>query len=447
MLTQESARQITERIFLYSRADQTEAIINNATQSLTRYANNVITQNVHENELIDITIRVIKNGRTAQVSFNQTDDDSLKRALQEALILAKNQKKDPQTLPLVTRQSYEELNTYVERTTQVSPRERSETIKDAVRECAQHSLNASGIFANRANVIVIANSKKLFNYHRITEAEFTMTAIGPNSTGWAGEVNKDVSALNPLRIAQQAADKALKSKDPVSLPAGQYTVILEPAAVVEFLMFMAFNGFGAQIYQEGRSFISGKLGKKVFGDNISIMDDVYHPQNVGLPFDFEGLARQKVLLIDKGVVKNLVYDRLTAKRDKKNSTGHALPQPNAHGPLPINLVMMPGNSSLQEMIASTPKGVLVTEFHYTNLIDPMKLTLTGMTRNGTFLIENGAITRGLKNMRFTDSVIKALSNVELISKETKLDKGFFAGGFIAPALKINGFNFSSETKF
>ncbi|MBI4713307.1 MAG: hypothetical protein HY762_08430 [Planctomycetes bacterium] len=212
---------------------------------------------------------------------------------------------------------------------------------------------------------------------------------------------------------------------------------------------MAFRGFGALGYQEGRSFLSGKLGSRVMGGNISITDDVYHPLIQGMPFDFEGMPRQKVTLIDKGVARNVVYDRLTAKKDRRtHSTGHGLPQPNPQGPLPTSLILQPGDSSIAEMIASTKKGLLISEFHYTNLVEPMKMVLTGMTRNGLYLIENGIITRGVKNMRFTESVLRALSNVELISRETELHKGFFGGGgFIVPTLKINNFNFSSETKF
>ena len=447
MLNPEAAQQIVKKIMLYSQADQTEVIIQNYSKSLTRYANNVITQNVHENEIMEVTIRVIKDGKTARMTTTQVDDDSLKKVLRQAMVLLKNQKKDPKILSLASKQKYQPLDTYVERTAKFSPLKRAQAIRNAVVECTQNNLKGSGIFSNSNTVLAIANSKKLFNYHRATEANFTLTAIGPDSNGWAGETNKDVDRIDTREIAKRAIEKALKSKDPVSLPAGQYTVILEPAAAVEFLLFMAFQGFGALLYQEGRSFLSGKLGKKLMGDNISIVDDVYHPQNLGMPFDFEGLPRQKVSLIENGVAKRVVYDRLTAKKAKKQSTGHALPQPNTHGPLPTNLILMPGDSSLKEMIASTKKGVLVTEFHYTNIIDPMKMTLTGMTRNGTFLIENGTISRGIKNMRFTESVLKALSNVELLSKDLKLCNSFFGGGFVTPSLKINNFNFSSGTKF
>jgi predicted Zn-dependent protease len=211
---------------------------------------------------------------------------------------------------------------------------------------------------------------------------------------------------------------------------------------------MAVHGFGALAYQEGRSFLSGKLGKKFMGENINISDDIYHPMVRGMPFDFEGMPKKKVSLIEKGVARGVVYDRLTAKKGKTHSTGHGLPQPNSHGPLPGALILHPADSSVAEMIASTKKGLLVSEFHYTNVLDPLKLIITGMTRNGVYLIENGVITKSVKNMRFTESVLAALSNVELISRDAELQKGIFGGGgFVAPALKINNFNFSSETKF
>lgn len=447
MLTRKEAQKITDKIIRFSRADQTEVIILNNNESLTRYANNVITQNVHKSEEVTLMLRVIKGGRTARVTTNRLDNKSLQKVVDTALELARHQQRDPKLLGLTSKQSYIPLDTYVERTAQFSPRERANAIHTAITECQQNNLQGSGIFSNSAGIVVIANSRGLFGYHQMSETEFTLTAISSDSSGWAAKADKDVDTINTREIARQAIEKALKGQNPKGIPAGQYTVILEAAASAQLLAHMAFATFGALQYQEGRSFLSGKIGRKIAGNNITIIDDVYHPQSMGMPFDFEGMPRRKVALINKGTARGVVYDRETARKEGRQSTGHALPQPNPHGPISANLVIMPGDSSLNDMITSTNKGILITEFHYTNVLDPMKMTLTGLTRNGTFLIENGRITQGIKNMRFTESVIKAFSNVALISRETRFSKGFFGGGFVTPALKINRFNFSSGTKF
>jgi len=444
-VTHNEARKITDKIIHYFKPGQVEVIMDNSSSSLTRYADNIITQNVSENNLLNVIVRVINNGRVARVMLNQTDDKSLKRASRNCRYFVKAQGAE---LGLLGKQKYASVDAYNKQTANITPTERAAVIKEAVLEARHNSMNISGIFSNDDSSLTIANSKGLFAHYASTSAEFTCTALTPDSSGKATKTARDYTWIKPAQIAKTAIDKAVKSKNPIDIKAGTYTVILEPAAAVELLFFLAFRGFGALAYQEGRSFLSGKLGKKIMGNNISIIENAYHPDILGMPFDFEGMPRKKVALVDKGAACNVVHDRLTAKKAKCASTGHALPQPNAFGPLPTNLVFLPGNSSIEEMIGSTEKGILVSEFHYTNILDPMKMTITGMTRNGTFLIENGVITKGIKNMRFTDSILNMLSNVELISKATELRSGFFGGsGFITPALKIRNFNFSSETKF
>ncbi|MBI5779621.1 MAG: TldD/PmbA family protein [Planctomycetes bacterium] len=438
-------RKIIDKIIHYFKPGQVEVIMDNSSSALTRYADNIITQNVSENNLLGVIVRVINNGKVARVMLNQVNDASLKRAARNCRYFVTAQGTE---FGLLGKQEYTPVNAHNQQTADITPTERAIGIKEAVLEASHNSLNISGIFSNDASALTIANSKGLFAHYASTSAEFTCTAMTPDSSGKATKTSRFYTRIKPAQIAKLAIDKAVKSKNPVDIKAGAYTVILEPAAAVELLFFLAFRGFGALSYQEGRSFLAGKLGKKIMGNNISIVENAYHPDILGMPFDFEGMPRKKVVLVDKGVACNVVHDRLTAKKAKCASTGHALPQPNASGPIPTNLVFLPGNSSLEEMISSTDRGILVSEFHYTNVLDPMKMTITGMTRNGTFLIENGVITKGVKNMRFTDSVLNMLSNVELISRQTELRSGFFGGsGFVTPALKIGNFNFSSETKF
>ncbi len=451
MLTQEQAKKIARKIFSYAKAGggnrQAEVFINEHTNALTRFANNVITQNVHTDQLISVTLRVIHNGKTARVSTNQLDDKSLKSLVERAFELAQHQKKDPKMLGLTTPQKYQPIDKYSEYTASLSPQDRLAAVRVAVDKCASENLLGSGTFTNSSGVFILANSKGLFAFHKGSSAQFALTVINGDATGWASDVSYDAKQIDLPAITQIAIDKAVKGSDLADIPSGRYTVILEPAATGGLLGLMAGIGFGALRYHEGRSFLSGKLGKKIMSDKITIVDDAYHSLSQGMPFDFEGVPKKKIVLIDQGVARNIVYDRETAKKAKTQSTGHALPQPNAIGPVPTNMIMQPGKNSLSEMIKSTKRGILVTQFHYTNVLEPMKLLLTGLTRNGTFLIENGNITKGVKNMRFTESVVNAFSNVEMISKDLKCQHAFFGGGFVTPALKIKDFNFSSKTGF
>jgi predicted Zn-dependent protease len=208
-------------------------------------------------------------------------------------------------------------------------------------------------------------------------------------------------------------------------------------------------GMGSLAMQEGRSFMSGRMGEKITGSNITIWDDGFDPRGVVFPFDYEGVPKQKVMLIEEGVARGVVYDSATAQLEPgRASTGHGLPAPNTMGPIPINLLMKPGSATKEEMIASTEKGIWVTRFHYVNPVHPVKAILTGMTRDGTFLIENGKITRPLKNLRFTQSILEAFANAEMMSKDLKMIMmGFGNFATCAPAAKINGFTFTGATEF
>jgi PmbA protein len=444
MISQEEAKQLVHKIFTYARAGKTgrtaEVIIYNGSESLTRFANNVITQNVHADEMLSINLRLMHQGKSARASTNQVTDQALKSLVAKAQTLLEAQQKEPVT-SLTPPQKYRTLESYNATTASLSPEDRLKAVKQAIDECNQYKFMGSGIYTNSSNLMVLANSTGLLAYHPMTEAEFTLTIIGQDTTGWAGAASHNAQTIDIHSLTSKAIRNAQQGAQPIAIPPGHYTVILEPDATAGLLPFMTM-GFGALQYQEGRSFLKGRMGQKIASEQITLSDDAYHPLSPGIPFDFEGMPKQTVALIDKGIVRNLVYDRATAKKDKTQSTGHGLPQPNAIGPIPRNLVLQAGKSSLNEMIASTEKGILVTQFHYTSIVEPMKLLITGLTRNGTFLIEKGRITKGIKNMRFTESVLNALSNVVMVSRELK-----YAEGMVAPALKIDNFNFSSETGF
>jgi predicted Zn-dependent protease len=312
-----------------------------------------------------------------------------------------------------------------------------------------NNLVASGAFSTGTEEMMVANSLGISAYHGGTMATVMTVVMSENSSGYAADCAQDVENLDLSEIGRIAVDKAIRSKNPSSIDPGAYTVILEEDAVGTMMFYLGYLGFSALAVQEKRSFMSGRIGEKVTGDNISIWDDGFDPRGVRLPFDFEGVPKQKVMLIENGIARNAVYDSATAAREPgKTSTGHGLPAPNTMGPLPINLIMQPGSASKEEMIASTKKGIWVTRFHYVNPVHPVKAILTGMTRDGTFLIENGKITRPLKNLRFTQSILEAFANAEMLGKELKVIKmGFGNFASCAPAAKINNFTFTGTTEF
>lgn len=446
MISEETFEHIAERIFGFSNADETEVILSATDGAITRFSNNVITQNVAQKNSV-VTIRAITGKRAGRATTNKFDDDSLKAIVDAAQRMARCQKRDLELLPLIGSQSYRPVQTHVGETALMGPKERAVCIAFLAEGCRRKKFQAAGIFSNGEEAVGLANSKGVFAFQKLTGATFSATVTAGDGSGWAEGTDKDVNQIDVPRLSKTALEKAEKSQGPRDIKPGDYTVVLEPAAVAEFLLFMAWEAFGGLNFVEGRSCFSDRFGEKLFDEKITIVDDAYNPLNPGLAFDFEGLPRQPVVLVEKGTARGVVHDRITGQKAGMDSTGHALPQPNTMGPIPLNLVLSAGTSSLEEMIASTDKGILVTHFHYTNVIDPKKMVLTGMTRDGTFWIKHGEIAYPLKNLRFTESVLKALGRVELISRERVFTSAFFGGGFVVPAMKISQFTFSSTTEF
>ncbi|MBM4044152.1 MAG: TldD/PmbA family protein [Planctomycetes bacterium] len=450
MLTPSEARRICDKVLRFAGRTTVEVLLSDRSKALTRFANNVIHQNVAQAD-VTVTVRALLGkstcpSRVGRAETNKLDDASLRHAIETSIATARVQEADPDLLPLAGPQRYGAVESYVKATAALGPQGRADAVAEGVRLCASKRLKAAGIFANDSGSITLSNSNGLFAFQPLTFAQFSITAMATDSSGWAEQSSRDVAQIDPCRLAQTAVEKALSSRWPKPLSAGEYDVVLEPAAVADLLGFFS-DSFNAQRVQERASFVTGKLGQRVLGPNITLTDDAYHPLSKGLPFDFEGVPRQRVVLVENGVVRNLVHDRKTARKARCQSTGHALPQPTTRGPVPMNLVLAPGDSSLNDMIRQTRRGVLVTHFHYTNFIDRMKLIITGMTRDGTFLIENGKAAAPIRNMRFTESLLKAFSNVALISRDAVFAGGFWGQGFVAPALKIRAFAFTSGTRF
>ncbi|HDQ72129.1 MAG TPA: TldD/PmbA family protein [Chloroflexi bacterium] len=452
MLGKDRLDAIAEYVLALSSADQREVLVWSNDRHLTRFAVNTIHQNVSETNAT-VRVRVVcgqaPHAKIGVASGNDLSEEGLKKIVEAAETVARFQQENPDFNTLPEPQPVQEAHAYVEATAAYTPEERAQGVRAICTLSREHDLEAAGAFSTMVEKLLVANSLGVSAYRCNTVAHLTSVVMGPDSSGYGAATAMDVSQIDPQAVGQAAVDKALRSREPADMEPGAYTVILEPAAVADMLFTLGYLGLGALAMQEGRSFMCGRLGEQITGENITIWDDGLDPRGLVIPFDFEGVPKQRVSLIENGVARGVVYDSFTAGREEgKSSTGHSLPAPNTFGPLPVNLFMAPGQASRDEMLASTERGIWVTRFHYTNPVHPVKTVLTGMTRDGTFLIENGQITRPLKNLRFTQSILEALAHVEMLSSELTLIKSGW-GNFAecVPAAKINGFQFTGTTEF
>ncbi|MHB8412489.1 MAG: TldD/PmbA family protein [Candidatus Acidiferrales bacterium] len=437
-------RRIAEKIFKLSEAEETEVDINAVTSALTRFANNTIHQNVAEQGLT-ISVRAVVDGRTARASTNKTDDESLRRVTSAALDLAQVQPRNRELLPMLGPQKLTKVDRFVEGTAAATPADRARAVTSVCQMADKNKQTTAGIFSTGLAEIALANSRGLFEYYDDTRAEFSVTILEKDSSGWAKATSARIGDIDPEALAQRASEKSAGSRAPREIPAGHYTTILEPAAVLDLVGFL-FYDFAATCVADQRSCLTGRMGKKLFGENISIWDDVYHPLQLGAPFDGEGVPRKKVALVERGVPVNLVYSRAAAKKANTKPTGHGFSLPSEDGEAPFNLVFAGGNASTDEMIRSTERGLLVTRLWYIREVDPYQKILTGMTRDGTFLVENGRVTGAVRNFRFNQSIIEMLSNVEMLGPAVRAS-GEESFDMVVPAMKVRDFHFSEVTKF
>ena len=448
MLGEARLREIAEGVLRHATADQTEVLVTSGETDLTRFAVNTIHQNVTEKD-VSVRIRVINKKRTGVASGNDMSDAGLARLVQMAESAASFQKENPEFTSLPEPLPITPADAFVDATAEHTPEARADGVNQILALARENGLEAAGAFSTEENELFIANSLGVRAYHAGTQANVRTVIMGEDSSGYGGQTSMDVETLDPEAVGATAVDKALRSANPTSIEPGEYTVILEEEAVANMAGFLGFMGLGALATQEKRSFMTGKLGEKITGESITLWDDGHDLSGMPLPFDFEGVPKQRVTMIEKGVAKRVVYDSFTAGREEgASSTGHALPAPNTFGPVPVNLFMATGAATKEEMLAATERGIWVTRFHYTNPLHPVKTILTGMTRDGTFLIENGKISRPLKNLRFTQSILEAFANADMLGSTAKVVKSMY-GSFAtsAPAARIHGFRFTGTTEF
>jgi PmbA protein len=448
MLGSEKLKQLADAALEHSKAEQTEIVLRVIDSALSRFANNTIHQNVFESDAT-LRVRVIIGKRTGVAESNDITAEGVKRTVETARAIAQLQPENAQNSPLPAPLSAPQVNGFVQRTADCTPETRARTIGQICRKAASSKLIAAGAFRTDAYELAVANSLGTFNYHSGTVADLHAAIMNEagSASGFASSISPDIREINGDYVAATAIDKAQRSQNPIALAPGEYTVILEPEAVAGMLQYLAFNTFNALAVQEERSFVRRLRGELAFSPLITLYDDGISSDGFPLPFDYEGVPRQRVSFIEQGVVRDVVYDTFTARRDNVQSTGHSLPAPNLEGPLPANLFLAPGTSSRDELIASVQRGILVTRFWYTRVVHPLHVMMTGLTRDGTFLIENGQLSLPVKNLRFTTSYIDALKQTRGVGTETKLIREEALGmNFRVPALAIDGFTFTGVTQ-
>jgi predicted Zn-dependent protease len=433
MRSEAEVRELLDRARKRTGADEAFLRYAEAESATTRFANNAITQNTATRDAnLSLTVTFGRKKGTSRVNaFGDADIGRLVKTAEEAARLSRD---DPEYMPPLPPTDFPKIDAWFEGTAGADPVRRAGMAERIVAPGAARNARVAGIVVNRSDVSAIANSKGLFGWHRSTGSRASATATLGDSTGWADAVARDIGRLDPDAVGRIAVEKAEASRTPVELPPGRYTVVLEPAAVAGFVDAM-FDKMGARETEEGTTFLSGREKERILGENISIRTDPFHPDHLGAPFEGEGIPAKRIDWVERGVFRNLVYDRFTAAKHGVEPT-----------PAARWIVIEGGTETLEGLIAGVDRGLLVTRFWYIRDVDPMSVLITGMTRDGLFLIEKGKLAGGVKNFRFNESVVRALANVEAMSAPVSA-RDSETDAMVVPAMRIRDFHMASATLF
>lgn len=425
---------------------QGEATVVERQGALTRFAGSHIHQNVAEKDAT-LRVRVRRDGRTGVAVTNRLGRAGQEEVVARAAAVAARAapESDPPPLAEPDGDAVDSQLGWEQNTAQAEPAARAAGARAVIDAALAAGLTASGAFSTEAQQLTVANTNGLVAAHGVTQAKLLTVMNGPGGeTGYAQSVSTDASAINADAIGKEAAERASRAAGPGDLAPGEYPVVLGEYAVAEILEYLAFMAFSGLAIAEGRACV--ELGKQAFGPNVNIWDDGHDPTGIPTAIDYEGVTKRRVDLIDQGVARETVHDSATAHRAGAARTGHGLPAPNTFGPLCWNLFMAPGDAPRSSLVDGIQRGVLVTRFHYVNIVHPKKGILTGMTRDGTFLIENGAVAGPVRNLRFTQSIPDAFSRISAIATETRLVAADYTGIMSrVPAVRIDGWNFTGVT--
>jgi predicted Zn-dependent protease len=436
---QSEVKRFIDQLLEASPASETEVMVTEWDSALTRFANNGIHQNVAERD-VSVRVRVVKDGKTGVAAINQMDDAAAADVLKRAIAIADLQSKG-EVVPMPGPAKSQPVDAWSDATAAATPEERADFVEAVCARAKRAGLKAFGAFSTGAEQLAIANSHGVYHQHRSTEATINSVVMGDAGSGYADRGAINVGDLDKNEVADEVIDKTQRNQNAQPIDPGVYEVVLEEYAVAEMLDFMNYTGFSALAVEEERSFM--RLGERITGEAVTIWDDGLDPSGVPASFDFEGVPKQRVDLIKNGVATGVVYDMMTATKEGRPSTGHGLPAPNTDGPFALNLFMAPGSVAKHDLVSGIKRGIWVTRFWYVRTVHPKLSIITGMTRDGTFLIENGKVTRPVKDLRFTQSMLEALDGTLAVGKTTKLQIGEFIGASRVPAVHLKAFTFTS----
>lgn len=445
-LSEDQVRALAARAVALTPADEAEAVVMANDSALTRFANNRIHQNVAE-ENTTVSVRAVLGTRTGVASTNRLDDDALKACCEAAVAAARVAPEDPAFPGLPAPEPIERIERVCASTQAFDAEARANAAAAIIEQSRFRDLSAAGTVARVDYAVGIANSRGVDAAMAVTDVKATVLSTGTDGgSGWASWLGCDASRFAPEALGDEAATLAQRSEVPGSLEPGAYAVVLAPEAVSDVLDFLGYLGFGAQAVDEKSSFIAGHEGERLLSELITLHDNALAAETVGLTFDFEGMPKRRTPLVEAGVVRGPVTDSYWAAKLGAANTGHALPAPNPYGPLPMNLELAAGETRVDEMIARVERGLYITRFHYVNVEDPVRAVLTGMTRDGTFLIEDGRLTQPVKNVRFTQSAVDALANVQAVGDRRVLVGPEEGGANLTPALLIGSWQVTGQTR-
>src|SRR5918996_5171832 len=441
----EGVRSVAEAAQAISGADAVEVLFVHEWGGLTRFADSAIHQSTWREDT-GLRVRVVAAGRVGVVATNDFSKDGAAEAARSALELAETAAPDPQFPGLApSAETPERADAFDERTAATMPEERAEVVEKLISRCGD-GFHAAGAYETTASEAAVVNTEGQFCYALASQASLnTVISGGSSGAGFADVAAPRAADIDASVVGDRAFAKARDSQNPQDLEPGRYEVVLEPAAVTTLVAFLSYLGFGGRAIAEGKSCFSGRIGERLLSDRISMYDDALSPDTLGLPFDYEGTPKHRVDLVKDGVVLGGVHDRRSANQEGIDSTGHALPPPNPEGAFPLNLFLSPGDTSLDDMVSGMSRGLFVSRFHYSNIVHPKEAIITGMTRDGTWWVEDGQIAYPVKNLRFTQSIIEALRDVEQVARDTHLATEFFFEASRVPALHIASFQFTGKS--
>ncbi|HHW98920.1 MAG TPA: TldD/PmbA family protein [Firmicutes bacterium] len=445
MFDKEGLVQVAHRALSYSQAEQTQVSVIAESLDLTRFNNNEVHQSLSRDNFT-LVVKVIDKNRIGVASTNKITAKAIEAAVDQARFFASLQLPNEDLADLPPPRPIPPTPALDRSAVVTTPEQRAALAERTIEIARGANLTSSGTISFGFEQQFILNSQGVEAYHETASGFYRTIMNNGDITGYADRIIKDYATFQVEPVANEAKQKAILFDQSIDITPGEYVTIFEPVAVADLLRFLAYTSFGAAAKQEGRSFMATQMGQQVMSPSISIWDDALDPECIIQPFDIEGVPKQKVQLIDRGVAAGVVYDAQTAHRENRLSTGHA--GSSYFGATPRHMLMATGDMPLEEMIRTTKRGILVTRFHYTHCPDPMRVVATGTTRDGTFLIEDGQIVARLKNLRFTDSVLTAFSRVSGISPDRRLARDWWSSYVsVLPAIRVDGFHFTGATTF